>query len=374
MPYAMFLASHACTQNLMSKLLPRPTPQDPPLREEMCYKEEHALAGEAKRDIEMDGVQCMKNGENVALVGECGPREEDATDGIEGHPRGETNGVVTMIEGLDKIGNEIEEFETPFEITTVVLEESQDQDMEGDIEEAEVQRETKGLLEKIRDEGRTQERGEYVEGICGGENENDQKIGLVVEDMEVAWEDTDRGIIGETEKDPNICEEMVLSRNDESEDTICNEVESDEYVRGLLEGKEFDDTNDSQKSMAETFELLHGSCFTHETIPIGDLRIQALVYNVPVDDVVIEKTDIHFAEEEPEPPLDCPTQLQEGKLDNSISDTENQESQLHHEMNEMVYSADAEAREIANAGALDLFDGKQIDQNKSAFTIDLREG
>ena len=58
---------------------------------------------------------------------------------------GDKNVVVTMIE----------EFKTPFDVTTVVLEESEDQAMEGDIEEAELQRETKGLLEKIRDEART---------------------------------------------------------------------------------------------------------------------------------------------------------------------------------------------------------------------------
>lgn len=38
MPCAIFLASHACTQSLMSKLLPRPTPQDTLLHEEMCFR------------------------------------------------------------------------------------------------------------------------------------------------------------------------------------------------------------------------------------------------------------------------------------------------------------------------------------------------
>ncbi|KAL2325282.1 hypothetical protein Fmac_024340 [Flemingia macrophylla] len=397
LPCAIFLASHACTQNLMSKLLPIPTPQDPSLREETCYKDERqqALEGETKRDIEMDGVQCMNNGENMGLVSECGPREAYAKDEMEGHTREETNGVqvqlmsrangvVTMIEGVDEIENGIEEFETPFEVTTVVLDESRDQDMEGDIEEAELQNETNGLLEKIRDEGRTQEREEYVKGMCEMANENDQTIGPVVEDMEVAWEDAHSGIIVGTEEDwrkegPNACEEMFQSRNDESEDTICNEVESGEYARDLIEGKEFNNTNVLQNPMAEPSELLHGRCFTHETIqdePVEDLRIEALVYNIPVEEdsseVIIEKPDMLIAEEEPEAPLDCPTQLQEAKLDDNISVFENQESQLH-ELNEMVYSSDAEARETANESALDLFDGKQKDHEKYALPIDLHE-
>ncbi|TKY52047.1 hypothetical protein E2542_SST23567 [Spatholobus suberectus] len=388
MPYAIFLASHACTQNLMSKLLPRPTPQDPLLREEMRFrpdiyiihtdKEEQTLADETKRDIEMVDAQYMKNGESMTSGGDCGPQEEDATDGMEGHSRGETNGVqLQPISGDNGLVTMIEELKTPFGVTTTVLEESQVQAMEGDIEEAELERETKGLSEKIRDEGRTdmtQERGEYVEGICGGANESDQKIGPVVEDIEVAWEDTHR-----MEEDPNVCEEMLQSRNDESEDTICNEVESGEPVSGLSEGKEIDNTNDSQKPMAEPSELLHGS-FPYETCPdepIGDLPIEPLVYNVSVDEdpfeVVIKKTDIHIvAEEEPKAPPDCPTLLQEGKLDNNISDFENQESQLH-ELNEMLYSSDAEAREIANESELDLFGGKRIGSDEYACTIDLHE-
>ncbi|RDX83530.1 hypothetical protein CR513_35536, partial [Mucuna pruriens] len=354
MPSAVYLVSHACTQNLVSKFLPMPTPQGPRLRKNMCFqpdvdKEEQALADETNRDIET-----VDDGENVASGCDCGPQEEDVIHGMEGHSRGETsgvkvqlmsgdNGVGTMVEGIDKIGNEIEEFESPFEVTTVVLEESEDQAMEGDIEEAELQRETKGLLEKIRDEGRTdmtRERGECVEGICGGANESDKKIGPVVEDMEVAWEDTHSGTIGGTEEDLRICEEMLHSRNDESKDTTCNEVESSEPVRGLLEGNEFDDTNDSQKPMVEPPELM---------IPgesIEDLPIEAMVYNISLDEdsseVISEKIGIHLAvKEEPNPPPDCPTILPKEKLDNESS--------------------------------LDLFDGKRIDPDEYAYTIDLRE-
>ncbi|KAH1229886.1 hypothetical protein GLYMA_10G170100v4 [Glycine max] len=39
-----------------------------------------------------------------------------------------------------------------------------------------------------------------------------------------------------------------------------------------------------------------------------------------------------------------------------------------------MYPLDAEAREIANESALDLFDGNQIDHDEYAYTIDLNEG
>ncbi|KHN14783.1 hypothetical protein glysoja_020956 [Glycine soja] len=39
-----------------------------------------------------------------------------------------------------------------------------------------------------------------------------------------------------------------------------------------------------------------------------------------------------------------------------------------------MYPLDAEAREIANESALDLFDGNQIDHDEYAYIIDLNEG
>ncbi|KAK8464762.1 hypothetical protein PHAVU_010G077868 [Phaseolus vulgaris] len=346
MPYAVYLATYVCTHNLMSKWLPRPTLQDPPLRKEMCfqqgsddmqiYREEQALVDETKRDIEMDGCQCMKNEEGMTLGSECGPRQEDASDGTEEHSPGENNGVQ-----VQPFSGDYEEFKTPFEVTDVVLQESQGQAMEGDIEEAELQRETKGLLEKIRDEGRTdmaKERGEHVEGICGGANESGQKIGSV-EDMEEALVDAP-STIGGTE-----------------EDLIKEEDLSDESMDSILEGKEFDTTNDSKKSLAEPSELL----ISAESIE--DLPIEALVYNIPMDENSSEDSSEVVSEK-----IDIPR----GKLDYNISDIENQESEMH-ELNERMYLEDAKAREIANESALDMFDGKRIDPDENAYTIDLHE-
>ncbi|XP_028184078.1 uncharacterized protein LOC114370874 isoform X2 [Glycine soja] len=71
--------------------------------------------------------------------------------------------------------------------------------------------------------------------------------------------------------------------------------------------------------------------------------------------------------------LPRPITLPNEKLDNNNFDFENQESQLH-ELNEGMYPLDAEAREIANESALDLFDGNQIDHDEYAYIIDLNEG
>ena len=451
-PYAFFFASHVCTENLMSKLLPRPTttPQGPMLLdEEVCFqqdiigmhihKEEQFLADAAKRDIGADGVQHMNNEKDVTLdsdygqgvvkeedepglshsgskkdESECFYEEEDAApphmlddvkvedeieDGMEGHLSEESNGeqpvsgghgVVITIEGLDETGNEddVEEFKAPFEATTVVVEEFGDKAIEGDIEEEELQRETRGLLEKIRDEGRTDGGGECVDGIHGGTNESDQEIGPVVENLEVAHEDKHccvsiegaEGDPKEEEDTTRVCEEMLQSSNAEDKDNIYNEVESAESIRGMLEEKEVDDTNDSRTQMAEHSELLDGRNFQYETIPaepVGDLVTEKQDFNIPVtedaSEVTREKIDIDvIVKEELDPVLDGPTVLQEEKLDNNISDSVYQESQLH-EYNEIMDSSVADAIKIANESRFDLPD-ERIDNDADAYTIDLHEG
>ncbi|KAK7278279.1 hypothetical protein RJT34_23305 [Clitoria ternatea] len=362
MPYAFFLASHACTQCLMSKLLPRPTPQN----RKLCFQPNVDIIytdKEAQEDA-MDVIQHNGSREEKAL-------KEDTTRGESNvvQPMSESNGV--SIEGVGKIDNKVEEFKTPFEatnVTSVVLEEFQDQAIEGDIEEAELQRETKGLLEKIRDEGRTDR---YVEGNIGGVvNESDQDIGPVVEDMEVTHDSRNRFLIEGTkgdlrkEKDPYVGEEMLHLRKGKSRDN-------------LLEGKEVDNTNDSQKSMVETSEQLDGSHFQCETVPdenVGDLPIEMQVYNISIDEesceVVCEKSDTHIVPEEELKPLPDGTTLQKGKLDNVTSDLLNEETEFY-ECNETMDPSDADAREIASESALDLFDEKRIDHD--AYTIDLQE-
>ncbi|XP_057425305.1 uncharacterized protein LOC130718695 [Lotus japonicus] len=417
-PYAFFLASHACTQNLMSKLLPRPDIEILDINKETPLK-----GSEENRDTEMVDAQYMKNGENITSGNDYGQgvvevapelshsqdvndvfqqngcccdnndnfcegeeekvrlREHDnvklgaAIDGgMEGHlggeineeqPMNEGNGVVTTIEGLDEIGSEIENFETPFQVS-IVLEECEDQVKEGDIEEEELQRETKGLLEKIRDEGRIDREGD----------ESDQEIGLVIDNMEVAqeekhgWETEGRV---RNEEDPKVCEEMVQSRNDgDYVDSICIEVEieSSEPVSSFLEGEEFNNTNGSQKPMAEQYEKI-------QVESIGGLVMEMKVHDTSVTEVSSEvtggKADAHtIFEEELKPLLGGPTAMQKGELYSNISDFVSQESQLH-EYIEGMDSSDADAREIADESGLHLYDEKILDSDVHTCTIDLQE-
>lgn len=260
-------------------------------------------------------------------------------------------------------------------VSDVVLEECCDEVKEGDIEEEELQRETKGLLEKIRDEGRTDMRGEYVEGICRGTNESEPELGLVVENME---DKHSLGIEGEVRKEENSqvfdCDEMLQSRNDDNYkkdmDTIFNEVELGEPVRGNLE---VESLNDLQKPMAEeTCELERG--FQNESIPaerIRDLLIETQVFDISVDEedsseVTNDKTDTdeNFQEEQK------PTILQKRELDDNISDFENQEMQMHEDSN-IMDSADADARKVADESGFPL-----CDENPDvySYTIDLHNG
>lgn len=408
MPCALFLVSHSCTQNLMSKLLPQPSPtyqgQGPLLLEDVRFKQDSDITDlneedEAKRDNEMVDV----SEESVILDNDYGQRavneefepelshSSDANDVIQynGSEKDSTDYFSeeepsphklddekpmsggTIMEGFD----ESEEFKEPFEfgVTNVVLEECGDEVEEGDIEEEAMHKETKGLLEKIRDEGRNDMRGEYAKGVSSGTSESHQDIGSVVENVEAEQEDKhDLWTEGEmrNQEDSKVCEETAQSRNDDdNKGSVFNEVESGEPSRGNLE-LEVDGSNDSQKPVSETSELIDGRGFQDE--PIGDLRIEMQVINILSAEDSPEVTDdkIHTdenVEEELEPII-----LQKGELDD-ISDLVNQEMQLHG-YNKIMDSLDADATEIADESELHLCDENRIDPGAYSYTIDLQEG
>ncbi|XP_045797355.1 midasin-like [Trifolium pratense] len=418
MPCAIFLVSHSCTQNLMSKLLPKPNPTQQghgplhlPLRlEDVCFKQDIDIThlskeDEAERDIEMVDVNEengildndygqgvvneefeLSNSSDASNVIQCNGSEKDSTDYFSQEEEEEEEeerstdklddenpmSGGTVMEGFDESG----EFKAPFEfgVTTVVLEECEDEVKEGDIEEEEMQKETKGLLEKIRDEGKNDMRGEYAKGISSETSENHQDIGGVVENMEVGQEDKqDSGTRGEmiNQEDSRLCEETVKSTNDdnEDEDSVCNEVESCEPARGNLE-LEVDGLNDSQKPADETSEMLDGRGFQDE--PIGDLLIETQVLNILVaedsSDITDDKADTHEnLKEELEPTI-----LEKVESDDNISNLVNQETKLH-EYNKRKDSLDADARKIADESELHLSEENRIDSDAYSYTIDLHE-
>ncbi|XP_012569897.1 uncharacterized protein [Cicer arietinum] len=423
MPCAVFYVSHTCTQNLMSKLLPKPTSQEqgPLLLEHVCFKpniddithvKDEAIE---KTENEMVGVNCQNNmmfshdyGKGVLKeeeeavepellhssdvnydVVQHNGSEKGSTDYFsEEKEEGETLPLKGEIYGGMEKSNmekamsgatsfdESEEFQAPFDFgvtTTIVLEECEDHEVkEGDIEEEEMRKETKGLLEKIRDEGRNDMRGEYEKGV--------QDIGPVVENMEVGEEEKQNlgngDEIRNQQEDSRVCKEMVPSRNDDNKDIVFNEVvESSENARGVLE-LEVDGSNDSQKPIDETSEseLLDGRGFQYDTVSdelIGDLLMEMQLLNTLVaedlSEVNDEKTDTRENfDEEPEPTI-----LQKAVLDDDVSDV-NQEMHLH-EDNKRMDSSDADAVEIAYESELHLSDENKIDSDAHSYTVDLHE-
>ncbi|KAK7269084.1 hypothetical protein RIF29_21800 [Crotalaria pallida] len=268
MPYAFLYATHACTQNLMSKLLP--TTPTTHINNNTIYDDD-------------------------------------------------------IVKHKEQQGNDTEYFKTPFEVAIVAFEECDDKE----IGQEELQRETKGLLEKIRDEGRGGE--EYkVDNV----NINDSQNSL---------------------NEAEASQSQVIKIRDE-----------DEY--------RVDNINDSQNHMAEAeaSEFLDGKSFQHETSKAesdGDL-LRMEECNVLAAEVTNEKIDMHMiVEQEPKPLLDGSIIIEERKFDNDVPDFANQESQLH-EYNEIMDSSDADARGIADESK---FDEKIVDLEVYSYSIDLHE-
>ncbi|CAK8572233.1 unnamed protein product [Lathyrus sativus] len=362
-PCCFFLVSHRCTQSLMSKLLPKPmlSPQD------VCFKQDIDVMyidkdDEAKRDSEIVDVSeetvvldndyehgVVKEEFELELSHHSGDannviHDDDDDEKMEGCLSGESSEERLMSRGTNMEGfYDSEELKVPFEFgdVAVVLDECGDEVREGGIEEEKMQKETKGLLEKIRDEGRNDMRG-----ISSGLSENDQDIGQVVENME---EKQDLRTDGEmwNQEDSKVYEETVQSRNNDSTSIVCNDVESCEPTRRISE-LEDDGLNDSKNPVGETSEWLDGRSLQDE--PIGDLMKEMHVLHV-----LVAENSSEVEELEP-----------------AISDLVNQETELC-EYDKRMNSSDADAREIADEIEFHLCDENRIDVEAYSCTIDLHE-
>ncbi|MCI05772.1 hypothetical protein A2U01_0026825, partial [Trifolium medium] len=188
---------------------------------------------------------------------------------------------------------------------------------------------------------------------------------LVAEDSsEIIDDKTDTHEKFNEEPEPTILQKAVL---DDNMDTVCNEVESCEPGRVLLE---VNGSNDSQKPVDETSVLLDGRGFQDE--PIGDLLIETQVLNILVaegsSDVTDDKTDTNEnLKEELEPTI-----LEKGESDDNISKLLNQETKLH-EYNKRTDSLDEDARKSADESEVHLCSENRIDYDAYSYTIDLHE-
>ncbi|MED6159984.1 hypothetical protein PIB30_047352 [Stylosanthes scabra] len=439
-PYAFFLASHACTRTLMSRLLPFPPHhQYHMLLDQDLIGEEHfGIMNSEKYLISSDGsyeLGLVKDDESYSPDARHNVSKEDDQEieeenfsglmlddgdvlgdgiGMEGGLSGESNGEQPMsaghggvitIEGIDE--NEVdenvvvEEFKAPFDVTTVFVERFGDKAIEGEIDEEELKRETKGLLEEIRDEGRTDDDGEYVNGIHGDINENKQEIGPVVENSAIACNmhscNTMEGIIGligKEEIDNSLCEQKVPPRTTENKDNIYDCVESNDPIRNVLEDGEVDSTSVMQKSndpirdMLEDEEVVSTSVLQkpndpissqHETLPAEPVRDSEIDQNCNIPLVEESAEGISgnivldvIVGEDPDQVLDGPTLSQGGQLDNNISASVNQEHQLPM-YDEILDSSDADSNEVSGENGFDLSDEKAIGPGADTCTIELHE-
>ncbi|OWM72337.1 hypothetical protein CDL15_Pgr018222 [Punica granatum] len=236
-PSGLFLASYACSEKLMSKLLPGPSPSTFPLdcggatyNEEV---EEYGVGFKGDFDMEEEEVEQFEDTRGVAMrlelpVEDVGRRfekvgsdlvtrdlseivEEDAQQNaggliddqvqplIEGHaggrrdkiqdlPVNEMKGIVLTVEADDR--TTLEDKGTSFEVREVVVMESAGAE---NIEEGKLAKETTGLIEKLRDEGRDDRREQHEVIDETALEEHETETGKNAEDVGTQVEAKDAG-------------------------------------------------------------------------------------------------------------------------------------------------------------------------------------
>ncbi|KAM2052458.1 hypothetical protein FF2_033402 [Malus domestica] len=416
-PSGVVLASYACTEKIMSKLLPY---GEPPLLSEnngtlMSNNEEFEQDEEweqdtwvgGKTDIEKeegwDWRDRLEGGEmrvefvdeeNDAIIAEDsqGNVTEDADEIVEENGYQEdvdesTNKEEKLIldsiyevkfEGLtddfkdDSVldENQVDEVcglvlnvlegdetddqmgVTPIEVTSVVIEESEGQERVSDIvEEEELGEETRGLLEKIRDEGNgdnaVEMNKQYVGETEGGGEVRNQKIGSHAEDIEILVEariadigsqeptSTMEGGVGEV---PDECEAMqgfqeMRYVNDAT--TVSKDVNPTRDIGSVSESKNAEKKLEVEKPIGETKNV---NDVLEEEKKMADKRNMKPVVSSIVED---EQKPVIIREEP----------VQQGRrTEDTISDVD---FQLIKEKETVVSS-------ISDAGGLHLFNDKNV--------------
>ncbi|KAJ0078459.1 hypothetical protein Patl1_24101 [Pistacia atlantica] len=350
-PYGLLLASHACTDKLMSMLLPGSKP--PPFlldyvkvsnNDEFVEvdeygegedvwlkggidmeKEEEEMLEDTRETIEMRIELVENENENDHYVDEVEHggvvrEDENEIEGENGYEEDvgeyeDENEQEPTFE-MRKVGGTNEDVAAPFEVTDIVVELCQNNESN---EDEEMVKETRGLLEKIREEGVTdseEKNKQSVEKLSGEAEEGHQQVNRNVQEMGMPME----GRIGnkplgnvENNNDEIPKESYKVQETEDvrNSDVISKEGDTKEMVGGLLK-------------------------------PIGEK---------------IETTDVGSIEkEEQKPVLNEPSMLQR-EADNNITKDVEKDIQLSREK-ENVISSIADVREIADESGFDLFDNK----------------
>ncbi|KAB2629966.1 hypothetical protein D8674_007485 [Pyrus ussuriensis x Pyrus communis] len=368
-PSGVVLASYACSEKIMSKLLPYIEP--PPLFENnvtlMCREMRVEFVDEETGDIIEEDAQgnVTEDVNEIEFVEENGYEEDvdDSTDEVEElildsiyevkikglsedfkddsvldeNQVDEVCGLVfNVVEGDVQMGV------IPIEGSTVAIKESEGQERVNDIvEEAELVEETRGLLEKIRDEGNTDNAMEmdkqYVGENEGGGELINQKIARIADIGSQESTNTREGGVADI---PDECEGMqgfqeMRFANDAK--TVYEDVKPVRDIGSVLESTNAENDLAAEKPIVETKNVNDVLVEEKSRAKTRNLKPLASSFTEDKQKLVINKEEI----------------VQGRRTDDTINELE---FQLIREKEIVVSNADA--REIADESGLHLFDEK----------------
>lgn len=362
---------------------PREDEKEEPVIEE---NDEQPVGGAEKGLVVVieDVGDCLGGKEETPLeemieVKPLGLREDEKEEPVIEEKRNEqpvdegTKGVLVVIEEYEESGNSIEGLETPFEVTTiVVLEEIGSNERVNDIEEEELVRETRGLIETLRDECKAddavEEDKQYVEERQEGTEEGEQKIVKNAEVMQIPNEgknvhsmvEMDGNLEELREKEaPKVGEKMLETRYMEIIDAVPKEAQA---IEKKGERKTVVNNEQAEKpivEISETINVLIG--------PMGMTLVEEMREEEDVD--YIKEADVSMGDGNAEQKfvLDKGATLQ-GVEDNYLAGDANRDLQLNNEK-EIVISSNADVREIPGESGLDLLDEKNEAGKQYAYVV-----
>lgn len=362
---------------------PREDEKEEPVIEE---NDEQPVGGAEKGLVVVieDVGDCLGGKEETPLeemieVKPLGLREDEKEEPVIEEKRNEqpvdegTKGVLVVIEEYEESGNSIEGLETPFEVTTiVVLEEIGSNERVNDIEEEELVRETRGLIETLRDECKAddavEEDKQFVEERQEGTEEGEQKIVKNAEVMQIPNEgknvhsmvEMDGNLEELREKEaPKVGEKMLETRYMEIIDAVPKEAQA---IEKKGERKTVVNNEQAEKpivEISETINVLIG--------PMGMTLVEEMREEEDVD--YIKEADVSMGDGNAEQKfvLDKGATLQ-GVEDNYLAGDANRDLQLNNEK-EIVISSNADVREIPGESGLDLLDEKNEAGKQYAYVV-----
>ena len=306
--------------------------------------------------------------EEINKVKQLGLREDEKEEPALEEKRDEqpvdegTKGLVVVIEDDEESGNRIEVLETPFEVTTVVLEDTGGHERVN--EEEELVRETRGLIETLRDEGKAndavEEDKQCVEERQRGTEEGNQKIVKSAEEMRIPIKEKNiysmvemEGKLEELREEEvtKVGEKMLETRYMENIDAVPKEVEAIEKIGGILEGKTVVNNVPEEKPIGEISETINVVIGPKEMNLVEEMREEKYL-----DYIIEAESSIEYGNVE-----------QKSVLDKGAVYVD-QDFQLNNEK-EFVISSNEDLRGIADESGLHLFDEKNVPRQQYSYVV-----